>query len=243
MANSLVRWLGNFFASPAGTKMDLKRRRVITAGVVGIGGGLLFHAQPLSGAGIAPYPDLIRPPGALAEEDFLGKCIRCGECMKVCPTNVVQPARLEAGVEGMWSPVLKTDKRHCEYTCNACLEVCPTGAIQPLTLERKQKLRIGLAHIDKNRCLPYAYSRPCVVCEDVCPLPEKAIWHEDVTVINSKGVTVSVKQPHVNAELCIGCGLCQNKCPVSDEAAIRVTSVGESRSLKSRFLLVDQYGG
>ena len=72
---------------------------------------------------------------------------------------------------------------------------------------------------------------------------KSAIWLEETTVVDSKGNKVIVKQPHVDAELCIGCGICENKCPVSDKAAILVTSVGETRSLKNRFLLVDEYGG
>ena len=81
------------------------------------------------------------------------------------------------------------------------------------------------------------------MCEEHCPLPEKAIWLEEVTVLNARGSKVVVKQPHVNAELCIGCGICQDKCPVSDRAAIRVTSVGETRNIKNEFLSADRYSG
>ena len=135
--------------------MDLKRRSLLTAGIAGLGGGLLFHAQPAA-AKRNLNPAFIRPPGALAEEDFLSKCIRCGECMKVCPTNAIQPALLESGVEGMWSPLLKMRLGYCEYKCTMCSQVCPTGAIRKLPLAEKQKTRLGLAAVDKNRCLPYA---------------------------------------------------------------------------------------
>ena len=53
----------------------------------------------------------------------------------------------------------------------------------------------------------------------------------------------AVEQPYVDAELCIGCGICQNKCPVSDQAAIRVTSVGETRNFNNQFLTADRYSG
>jgi MauM/NapG family ferredoxin protein len=242
MSNSLFRWIGNFF-SPSGTpKMDLGRRQVITAGLVGLSGSLLLRTHPLSGAE-TNNPNLIRPPGAVAENDFLEKCIRCGECMKVCPTNVLQPAMLEAGLEGLWSPVAKMNVAYCEYKCTMCTQVCPTEAIQPLTLEKKQTVKIGLAHVDKNRCLPWAYDRPCVVCQEHCPLPEKAIRLEEVTVVNARGTEVVVKRPHVNADLCTGCGICQDKCPVSDQAAIRVTSVGESRNFENQFRTADRYSG
>jgi len=242
MKNSIIRWLGNFFNSKEGTGLDLGRRHVLAAGIAGLGGGLLFKSQPLAD-GRTFNSGLIRPPGAVSEDEFLERCVRCGECMKVCPTNVIQPTLLEAGLEGLWSPVLKTGMSYCEYKCKMCMEICPTSAIVKMTLEEKKKVKVGLAHIDKNRCLPWAYSRPCEVCAEHCPLPEKAVWMEVVTVTRANGGKVTVKQPHVNAELCIGCGICENKCPVSDDAAIRVTSVGETRHFKNQFLSADRYSG
>jgi formate hydrogenlyase subunit 6/NADH:ubiquinone oxidoreductase subunit I len=124
-----------------------------------------------------------------------------------------------------------------------CSQVCPTDAIEALSLEKKQTVKIGLAHVDRNRCLPWAYDRPCVVCQEHCPLPDKAIRLEEVTVVSAKGNEVTLKRPYVNADLCIGCGICQDKCPVSDQAAIRVTSVGESRNFKNQFRTADRYSG
>jgi MauM/NapG family ferredoxin protein len=242
MKNRLSQWISNFFKPPAEKKIDLGRRQVVTAGVVGLGGSLLLRTHPLADAG-ANNPALIRPPGAVSEDDFLEKCIRCGECMKVCPTNVIQPAMLEAGIEGLWSPVVKTEKAYCEFKCTMCTQVCPTEAIRPLPLPEKQTVRIGLAHIDKNRCLPYAYDKLCQVCHQQCPLPEKAIRLEEKTVTTKRGTKLVVKQPHVDAGLCIGCGLCQNKCPVPDQAAIRVTCVGESRDTENQFRTADRYAG
>jgi MauM/NapG family ferredoxin protein len=242
MKNSIVRWMVNFFKVSGGPGLDLGRRRLLSVGIVGLGGGMLFKVNPLSG-GRSYNADLIRPPGSLSEDEFLERCVRCGECMKVCPTNVIQPSMLEGGLEGLWTPVLKMGFNYCEYKCSMCTQVCPTEAIRPLSLEEKQVMKIGLAHIDKDRCLPYAYARACVVCEEHCPLPEKAIWFEEVKVRDSRGNEVLVKQPHVNAELCIGCGICENKCPVSDQGAIRVTSVGETRHIKNQFLAADRYSG
>ena len=176
-------------------------------------------------------------PGALGEEEFLSKCIRCGECMKVCPTNAIHPAALEAGLEGMWSPVMKMTIGYCEYECTLCTEVCPTGAIRPLTVAEKQKIKIGLAYIDRNRCLPYACARTCIVCEEHCPTPKKAIWFEEAQVTTDTGEKVTVKQPHVNLELCIGCGICTNKCVIKGQPAILVSSVGESRNPENGVLL------
>ena len=51
--------------------------------------------------------------------------------MKVCPTNGLQPTWLDAGVAGMFSPILASRRGPCEPDCNACGPVCPTGAITP----------------------------------------------------------------------------------------------------------------
>ena len=85
-------------------------------------------------------------------------------------------------MEGAWSPVMKMTIGYCEYECTLCSQVCPTGAIRPLDIAAKQAIRIGLAYIDRNRCLPYAYARSCIVCEEHCPTPRKAIWLEEVEV-------------------------------------------------------------
>ena len=85
--------------------MDLGRRRVLTALVSGVVTVPLLRANPLSKAEV-PNQTLIRPPGALEEKEFLKRCVKCGECMKVCITNGLQPTFLEAGLEGIWSPLL-----------------------------------------------------------------------------------------------------------------------------------------
>lgn len=233
MKNPIVRWISHFFKPPGKSELNLGRRKLLTAGVVGIGGGLLFRGQPLAGSRTF-NPELVRPPGSVSEEAFLSKCVRCGECMKVCPTNAIQPTLLEAGLEGLWSPVLKMRMGYCEYKCAMCTRVCPTEAIQPLPLEEKQTVRIGLAFIDRDACLPHAFAQQCQVCADHCPLLEKAIWMEERPVTNARGNKVYVKQPNVNTDLCIGCGICANKCPVPGEGAIRIKSTNEARNLKNR---------
>jgi len=216
--------------------MDLSRRHVVLSLVSGVVAVPLIRSTPFSKQGYT-NPKLIRPPGSLEEKEFLRRCVKCGECMKVCITNGLQPTLLEAGFEGIWSPQLIPRIGYCEYRCTLCGQVCPSGAIQRLPLEEKMKVRIGLAMIDKGRCLPYAHSTPCIVCEEVCPTPKKAIWFEEAIVKNRDGNEVLVKQPKVNLDLCIGCGICEAKCPVGGQAAIYVTSVGESRSKTNQLLL------
>ncbi|MGN6641915.1 MAG: 4Fe-4S binding protein, partial [Verrucomicrobiota bacterium] len=130
--------------------------------------------------------NVVRPPGALAEEDFLNRCIKCGQCMRVCPTNVIQPALLEAGLGGLWTPILnfRIGTSGCQLNCIACGQICPTAAIRPLALEEKLgtnafaaagPIRMGTAFVDRGRCLPWAMDVPCIVCQENCPVSPKAI--------------------------------------------------------------------
>jgi ferredoxin len=236
MIGGLLRWVKHFFRPPRAARINLGRRALLVAGGAGVGTTLLARVGA-QGEQYTYEPELIRPPGSTTEAEFLSKCVRCGECMKVCPTNAIHPATTEAGWTGMWTPVLKMKAGYCEYECNLCSQVCPTQAIQLLTLERKQKVHIGTAFFDRNRCLPYASARTCIVCEEHCPTPKKAIWFQEVEVMSPEGMLVSVKQPRVNLDLCVGCGICENKCPIADRRGVYITSVGESRNPKNQILL------
>jgi len=167
---------------------------------------------------------LIRPPGVKGEEDFLKRCVRCGECMKVCLKNALYPLGFQNGVYGLFTPVVIPRLGYCEYNCNLCGQVCPTGAIPNLPLQLKKNSIIGLAIIDKNHCLPYAKKINCIVCEEHCPIPEKAIRFQEETEKDYKGRLVRLKKPYIVEELCIGCGICENKCPLDGKSAIEVFS-------------------
>ena len=205
---------------------DLSRRAVLASLAAG---ALAPLALPARTQARHSDPLLIRPPGALAEPDFLDYCLRCGECMKVCIGNALHAAWLEAGLESLFTPKLIGRLGYCEYNCTLCGQVCPSGAIRKLGKSEKQAVVIGRAYFDKNRCLPYVSATPCIVCEEHCPTPDKAIKFREVVVDNHKGDQVTVRQPYVVDSLCIGCGICEHKCPVEGDAAIRVTAAGESR--------------
>lgn len=170
---------------------------------------------------------LIRPPGSRGEAAFTSLCSRCGQCIKVCPTNVLQPSLTAAGLEGVFTPQMNYDNGYCDWNCNECGKVCPTGAINKLTLPVKRKTVIGRAYIDRNRCIPWADYKNCLVCEELCPIPDKAIKFEKVDVKNPQGKTVKLKRPVVIAEKCIGCGICEANCPVAYNAAINVRATGQ----------------
>lgn len=224
------------FPAPSTAKLDLSKRALLSAGASGVGGLVLFRLSPQA-QGRTYNPSLIRPPGARPEREFVQRCLQCGACMKACPTNGLQPALFEAGLEGLWTPVLVPRIGYCEYNCNLCGQVCPTEAIEPLPIEEKKKLRLGLATLDRSRCLPYAYDRECMVCEEHCPVSPKAIFFLSQEVQTRNGKTAVLKQPRVDPDRCTGCGICENVCVFKDRAAIRVTSANETRHSGNRAIL------
>lgn len=221
--------------------LDINRRRLMESAVVGLIAFPMIRSSV--NAENLPDPYVIRPPGSIGEKDFLRRCLKCGQCMKVCPTNAIQPALLEAGFEGLWTPIMINKIGYCEYNCVLCGQVCPTGAIIPLSLQKKigkgdnTPVKIGTAFYDHGRCLPWAMHTECIVCEEVCPTSPKAIWFKQVELKMRDGSLKRFKLPYVDVDLCIGCGICENKCPVKDKPAIRVSSVGETRSSKNRMIL------
>ena len=202
-------------------EFDLSRRQFLGTIAIGTAGMVLLRTNLRLRI---KNSRLIRPPGVNEEQAFLSKCLRCSECMKVCPTNGLQPVQSEAGLEGVWTPALIPRVGYCDYGCNACGQVCPSGAIPLLGLDQKRLAVIGTAMVNRNRCLPWASNTPCIVCEEMCPTPEKSIRLEEVSVTNPAGELVTLQRPYVLRELCIGCGICENHCPLEGDAAIQIYS-------------------
>lgn len=201
--------------------MDIRRRQLLAAGLAGAALPVLTWTNAMSNL---PNHRVIRPPGALPETDFLAACVRCGACMKVCLNNALQPLFLEQGVAQMFTPVLVPRLGYCEFNCTLCIQVCPTSALQPMDLAEKQAFVMGMARFDKNRCIPYADQTPCLVCEEHCPVHDKAIQLETVEIQDRTGQAVQLKLPYVVTQRCIGCGICEHVCPVQGPAGVRVES-------------------
>jgi len=184
----------------------------------------------------------VRPPGSVPEQDFLQMCIRCGECFKACPNDVLQPMGFkQQGLEGLWTPYVVADWAGCEVSCNACGQVCPTGAIRALPLEEKKAARMGLAIVNEKTCLPFAGREACQLCVDECI----AAGYDAIEFINvgtkadADGNPIEgtgFLAPVVLADKCVGCGLCQTRCyginvvekELLDESAI-IIKAGEGR--------------
>ncbi len=214
--------------NPGANEIDLSRRRLLQAAAAGIAAVALVKTAAASRnrTGLA-----MRPPGSLNEDQFLDRCIRCQACSKICASTgaCLQPAFGEAGLEGVWTPIAVPRLGYCEYSCNLCGQVCPTGAIQPLALEEKNKIKMGLAFFDKSRCIPWYRQDDCLVCEEHCPLSDKAIKFDIREARAPDGSMRTVKFPYVVEDLCIGCGICENKCPVVGAPGIFVTAAQQKR--------------
>ena len=212
------RWQVRSWRPAQQREYDPARRQLL--GVLGLtaAGVALAGVEPVTARQPAT---MIRPPGADTPE-FSTLCVRCGACVRVCPTQGLQPSLFEGGVQNVLTPRLLPRLGYCSFACNACGQVCPTGAIPPLELEEKQQAVMGLASINRDRCLPWAYDIPCIVCEESCPVADKAIRLEEVQVLGPAGDGMLLQRPRVLQELCVGCGICEFQCPMGGEAAIRV---------------------
>lgn len=211
---------------------DLSKRQVLIA----CGSGLILSGAMLTGLGQARSrvrermpvdPFLLRPPGALPEPLFLARCIRCGECMKACPTNTLQPVWFMAGLEGIFSPVMVPRLAACATECHRCGQVCPTGAIRDIPLIEKNHAKVGTAWIIREHCLVWDQDKKCLVCDEVCPF-NAVSFHPVPGRVNPV--------PFVKANRCTGCGWCECRCPVEGSAAIRVNIRGEVRLAQGSYV-------
>jgi len=198
-------------------QVSLSRRYVLGSFGFGLLSALVIKTNPLQTENTLKNNRLIRPPGSLPEDEFVTVCTGCGQCLKVCPNNALQSTLLEAGLAGLYTPRLVPRIGYCEEFCNFCGRVCPTAAIKPLPVEEKRLIQMGIAHINKTRCIAWDTEKICLVCNEQCSY--QAIVGDEK------------KRPIVKEEKCTGCGICENKCPVDGESAIIVYASGVQKIL------------
>ena len=213
---------------------DLSRRRFLRQGGLLIGGlaaGTLYSVLDsrftLAG-GKTRLPSehvqtsLIRPPCVTAvsnETEFVQRCLRCFQCVRSCPNGIIDITGPGFGFDSLFTPSVQFEQYGCDYNCQVCQLVCPNYAIPLQTLQGKQKAVMGLAVIEEDLCVVFAKDTNCLVCEEVCPVPEKAIKIEEKTKLVN-GEPMLLRYPVMDKPLCIGCGICQVLCPVAPKAIV-----------------------
>ena len=196
--------------------VDFSRRGFLYSLTGGASAAFLVDRTPY--AALHDKHQLIRPPGAIPEADFMKTCIRCGECMKSCLTNTLQPSHWDSGLAGLWTPKMELRFAPCEQNCNVCGKVCPTQALRTLSLEEKTHAKVGTAVLRKEMCLVWAQDKLCLICDEVCP-------YNAIVFRTLEGY----RRPVVIASKCNGCGYCEERCPIEGESAIVVVPNGQIR--------------
>jgi len=206
-------------SAPAAEAAGSPTRRTLLGIGLGVAGGLA--ARKMHGPGLPP----IRPPGAVEEDRFAGLCVRCGGCVRVCPSRILRPDLGEHGVAGLLAPVVAFDDRYCLEDCRLCLTSCPSGALQRLSLEQKRRHVMGVARVDLDACV-LAAGKECSECMRACPYQ---------AVSATEPADGSPSEPRVNSSKCVGCGACEVVCPTGPaRRAIRVYPPAEARGPMGR---------
>ena len=186
-------------------------RRTVLAIAAGIGLGVWAKKNGRAYAGNA----VLRPPGAIEKGEFTGQCVRCGNCMRACPSKIIHPDIGQGGIPGFMTPVVSYKKGYCLENCCGCTTVCPSGALKKLPLERKHKYIIGEALLDPSLCFLVRGVNDCDICVRSCPFDAVQVyWDEEAYVA----------YPVVDPLKCNGCGACELFCPTGEVKAISVWS-------------------
>ncbi len=170
-------------------KFNLKRRQIIISGaVIALFGTMVKAGIIIKDKAVQKFKDIILPPGAASEEEFINKCYNCNLCVSNCPNKIIVKADKDF-------PVVHIDynkKRYCDKNCNKCSQVCPTGAIKRISLKEKQRTRIAMAMINQEKCTK------CGLCFSACPYG----------AVNKE----TDKQFVIDGSKCTGCGKCKSEC-------------------------------
>ena len=205
---------------------NISRRQFLMAlgcgGISGIIGTTLMknntdsETERLLKDGLMP----VMPPGAKKLAEFKSRCIGCHKCVRACPTNVLQVATFNyGGISSIFLPYLDFDAGMCNNFCVKCVNACPTSALQSFLPEKRKLLKIGRVKYNQDICVVETNHKACGACAEHCPTGAIEM------VEFSDGLTI----PKVNDKYCIGCGACQNICPVLPVKAITVAGVAEQK--------------
>lgn len=149
------------------------------------------------------FVTFLRPPGSIASLKFNTLCIRCGNCIKVCPTDILTHHMVAGNILAWMTPEVCFDMGYCLETCNLCSRVCPTGSITLFDSDAKKNLFMGLAGISMEKCL-LSLSIECDKCVESCKYDAIIIEYDNIS---------GKERPVIDKIKCVGCGACKIICP------------------------------
>ena len=205
-------------SAPSSPDLDSSKRRFLVAGLVTAGATpkLISQAKEsvasLEGKKAYKKENPITPPGSISREHFQQQCTSCHLCVSKCPSHILKPAFMEYGLAGMMQPTVSFEKGFCNFDCTVCGDVCPNGAILPISVEQKHLTQMGYVVFIEENCIVYTDGTSCGACSEHCPTQAVAM------VPYKDGLTI----PHVNKEICVGCGGCEYVCPARPFRAIYI---------------------
>lgn len=197
---------------------DVSKRRFLIAGAMTAAAAPKVMAQAqaaiatLGGRKAYERKNPITPPGSVSREHFESQCTSCHLCVSKCPSHVLKPAFMEYGLGGMMQPTVNFDKGFCNFDCTVCGDICPNKAIKPLTKEKKHLTQMGTVVFLEENCIVHTDGTNCGACSEHCPTQAIAM------VPYKEGLTI----PHINTEICVGCGGCEYVCPVRPFRAVYI---------------------
>ena len=211
---------GKSCAVKADEPVDEGRRAFLVTGVV-LAASAAAHAQDHMHGGFAEVLDKKAPErterlvpfGAVSVKHFYDHCTACQLCVSACKNGVLRPS---SDLEHFMQPVMGYENGYCRPECTACSQVCPAGAIKPVTVDQKQTIRIGVAKVNLDLCLPAQGKDSCGNCSYHCPSGA-------IRMVRQQGSRMQI--PSVVEDRCIGCGACENLCPSRPISAITVNGL------------------
>ncbi|HRY05538.1 MAG TPA: 4Fe-4S dicluster domain-containing protein [Hyphomicrobiaceae bacterium] len=213
---------------PLSGRKQMERRSFLLSLLLGTGtvaAALAGYVPILSG-----WVKRLRPPGALEEPEFLASCIKCGQCVQVCPVEAIKLADAGDGF-GNGVPFIDARTQACDFSCDAvqCVLACPTGALTH-EIDKKEQVRMGLAVLARpEACL----ARQGQGFKGVARGADFKGLHRYIAVDRWNPVRIA-DQPY-DLELC---DLCVRECPIKD--AIRLIPMSDDPADKRRTPLVEE---
>ena len=245
----------------AAARREFLRSLILVGGVTGLSLTSLIptlsHSKPR-----------LRPPGALLEKDYLAACIKCGQCVQVCPVEAIFLGDVFDG-QGAGAAYIDARDQACDFSCDGlqCVLACPTGALTH-HINYAHETRMGMAKLSKpQNCLaiqgkgfsgvirgkdyqgklrfeaidrwnPISLNQQpfdldsCDLCVRLCPIEIRKNQCEAGTppsgdvnqcppagAIRLEKIGKNQYKPVIESG-CVGCGVCEMVCPVTDPAIV-----------------------